>query len=189
MMGNEYKFVSSVEVTGDFPKSEKLDQDNKYKYQVGLKDLDFDLDYERIKVMGLRMPFQGISQAEHALKNQAIYSNKLTENDNTEHQVLIFDHRTVGYSGFMNCVIHSLVLTNQGLFEVGRYPAMGLSTEGRYWQWFLHRRLATVEDINEWCEHQSISSEQFMQNAYQALTQEGNPASHLSISPCEDYET
>jgi hypothetical protein len=172
MSGIEIRDTSPEEFTGDTENSARLFQKNKYAYQIGLKDLDFDLDFEKLKSMGINIPFRGIIQAEQALSNNAIFPNKLIEDDNTEHQVLVFDHRPVGFSGFMNCVTHSLVLTNHGLFEVGRYPAMSLSTEGRYWQWFIHRRLANVEEVNVWCENQTITPEQLVQGAYKALTQE-----------------
>jgi hypothetical protein len=82
---------------------------------------------------------------------------------------LAFDHRPVGFSGFMDCVTHSLALTDQGLFEVGRYPAMDLSGAHRYWSCFLHRRLARVEDTGAWQEDQGMNSEELIENVYQAL--------------------
>ena len=68
----------------------------------------------------------------------------------------------------MDCVIHSLALTDHGLFEVGRYPAMSLTAQSRYWGWFLHRRLATVEEATGWQESQTLTSSQFMEYTYQA---------------------
>lgn len=70
----------------------------------------------------------------------------------------------------MDCVTLSLALTNRGLFEVGRYPAVSLSSQSRYWGWFLHCRLATVEEVTAWQENQGLLSDQFVENVYQALT-------------------
>jgi hypothetical protein len=74
------------------------------------------------------------------------------EDDNTEYVVMVFDYRPVGYNGFMDCVTHSLALTDHGLFEVRRYSVVSLSAPGHYWQWFLHRRLATTEDVHYYCD-------------------------------------
>jgi hypothetical protein len=54
-------------------------------------------------------------------------STIFVEEDDTQHQVLVFDHQTVGYSGFMGCVTHSLALTDQSLFDVGREPVISIS--------------------------------------------------------------
>ena len=144
-------------------------RENKYAFQVGLKDLDFDVNEDLLLALDLRLPFQSIGQAEQALRGKAITPISFLEHDLTEHQVLAFDHRPVGFSGFMDCVTHSLALTDHGLFEVGRYPAMNLSSTSRYWQWFLHRHLATPDEINSWCESQELSAEQFLEKAYHAL--------------------
>ena len=47
----------------------------------------------------------------------------------------------VAYSGFMGCVIHSVAVTDRGIFEVGRYPAMNIETFSKVWQWFIHRKV------------------------------------------------
>ena len=60
------------------------------------------------------------------LAGWAIQPMIFIEYDNTRHQVLTFDPRPMGYSGFMDCVTHSLALRDLGLFEVGHYPAMKL---------------------------------------------------------------
>ena len=118
----------------------------------------------------MTLPFQRIEQAEQALQAKVVLPISFLEYDGTEHQVLVFDPRPIGFSGFMNCVTHSLAVTNQGLFEVGRYPAINMSTPNRSWQWFLHRRLATVDELNEIEENQSLTAEQFVGNVYQAFT-------------------
>lgn len=171
MSGIEWRGITPEEIIRDIENSVQLYHENKYAFQVGLKDLDFDIDEDVLKTTDLKVPFQSISQAEQALRGGAIKPMKLFEEDNTEHQVLYFDHRPVGYSGFMNCVTHSLALTDHGLFEVGRYPAVSLNSESRYWQWFLHRRLATAADVHEWCDTHHLSLDQFMAEVYSAMTE------------------
>ena len=69
----------------------------------------------------------------------------------------------------MDCVTHSIALTDHGLFEVGRYPAMDLAGEHRYWSWFLHRRLASTRDVTAWQEDKGLNSEELIENVFQAL--------------------
>ena len=76
-------------------------------------------------------------------------------------------------SGFMDCVTHSLALTDKGLFEVGRYPAMNLSDHNRSWQWFLHRQLATSEDVEIWQEEKNFTPDELLERIYAALTDFG----------------
>lgn len=92
MAGIEIKWTFPEELTGNIEDSARLLQKNKYAYQIGLKDLGFDLDFEKLKSMGINFPFRGIIQAEQALRNNALFPNKLIEDDNTEHKVLVFDH-------------------------------------------------------------------------------------------------
>jgi hypothetical protein len=165
----EWRGITPDVMIQDIERSVKLYRENKYAFQVGLKDLDFDIDVDKIKVLGMKLPFNCIDQAEQALSNLVIVPVKFIEHDKTEHIVLAFDHRPVGYSGFMDCVTHSLALTDHGLFEVGRYPAMSLTDQNRYWQWFLHRRLASTDEVNNWCEKNNLSTEQFVQDAYKAI--------------------
>lgn len=176
MTGIEWRGITPDEMIRDIENSLKLHRENKYAFQVGLKDLDFDVDEDKLKVLGMTLPFQGTRQAEEALCNRVIQPKMFIEEDNTEHIVLNFDHRPVGYSGFMECVTHSLALTNHGLFEVGRYSAVDMTSPGKFWQWFLHRRLAVLEEVNIWCEEHRLTSEEFMQEIYQALTNDYLPA-------------
>jgi len=169
MSKTEYREVTPAEMIQEVEQVIRQQRENKYDFQVGLKDLDFDVNEDLLLALDLRLPFQSIGQAEQALRGKAITPISFLEHDLTEHQVLAFDHRPVGYSGFMDCVTHSLILTNQGIFEVGRYPAMNLVSASRYWQWFLHRYLATPDEINNWCESQELSAEQFLEKAYYAL--------------------
>ena len=172
MTGIELQTVTPEEMGKELEGILKTTQENKYIFQVGLKDLDFDINHDLLRSVGISLPFQNIDQAEKALRTKVITPTVFIEVDSTEHQVAIFDPRPVGFSGFMNCVTHSLALTNQGLFEVGRYSAINMSTPNRFWQWFLHRRLATVDEINDLQESWSLIPEQFMEDVYQAFTQE-----------------
>jgi hypothetical protein len=165
----EVRGTTPEEVIRDIENKSRISRENKYAFQVGLKDLDFDIDEDRIKIIGLNLPFRSIDQAEQALRQKAITPTKFIEHDDTEHQVLIFDHRPVGYSGFMDCVTHSLAMTNHGLFEAGRYPAINLNAANHYWQWFLHRRLTTPEEISDTLESQVCTIDQYMENGYQTI--------------------
>ena len=167
----KYEAATPGEIGRELDQILTTNQENKYAFQVGLKDLDFDIDDDLLKIHGMTLPFPSIDQAEQALRAKIIAPSQFLEVDGTEHQVLVFDPRPVGYSGFMDCVTHSLAVTNQGLFEVGRYSAINMSTPNRFWQWFLHRRLAAVDEINEIEADQRLTAEQFVENVYQAFIQ------------------
>jgi hypothetical protein len=82
----------------------------------------------------------------------------------------VFDPEPVGFSDFLRSVTHSLVLTGQSLFEIGRFQAMSLINQNRYWQWFLHRRLATPEQTAYWKEHHHLSGPQIVDRFFEAIT-------------------
>jgi hypothetical protein len=167
MTGIEVRGATPEEIERDLDRILRTNPENKYAFLVGLKDLDFDINEDLLALHGMILPFQSINQAEQALRVKVITPQSFLEYDGLEHQVLVFDPRPIGFSGFMGCVTHSLSVTNQGLFEVGRYPAINMSTPNRHWQWFLHRRLVTVDEINELEENQSLTAEQFVENIYQ----------------------
>lgn len=169
MSGIEWRGITPEEMIQDIENSVRQYHENKYAFQIGLKDLDFDINEEQLSALGVSLPFQSISQAEQALRSGMITPTMFMEDDGTRHQVLVFDHRTVGYSGFMDCVTHSLALTDQGLFEVGRYPAVNLSSQSRYWQWFLHRRLATAAELSDLNESKELSSKELVNKIYEAF--------------------
>lgn len=166
----EWRVIEPEEMIREIADSVRQSRENKYAFQVGLKDLDFDVDQDQLTAAGINLPFRNIDQAEHALSAGVITPTLLIEEDDTRHQVLVFDHRPVGYSGFMGCVTHSLALTDLGLFEVGRYPAMSLASQSRYWQWFLHRRLATPEEIHAIQETYGWDHRELLQRSITALT-------------------
>jgi hypothetical protein len=115
---------------------------------------------------GAVAPHEFISEFEEAVRQRQ--ENKY---DDTRHEVAAFDPEPVGFSGFMSCATHSLALTDLGLFEVGRYPAMDLSSHcRRYWQWFLHRRLATSEYVAAWKEQHQLSSLEVVDQFFEAMT-------------------
>jgi len=116
------------------------------------------------------LPARDIEEAEYLLQERVITPKKFIEEDKTVHEVMEFQPEPVGYSGFANCVIHSLAQTNQGLFEVGRYPAMHLVSQKHYWQWFLHQRLATSEQAAAWQEEHHLSPQQVVERIYTAMT-------------------
>lgn len=168
----EWRSVTPEQLIRDIENIVKRQSENKYAFQIGLRDLDFNIDQDKLKALGLILPFPSIDQAEQALHGGAIIPTIFIEEDSTQHQVLVFDHRPVGYSGFMACVTHSLALTDQGLFEVGRYPAASFNSHQKYWQWFLHRRLATSEEVHVWMVEKGLSSDPLVEQTYQAFLDE-----------------
>ena len=73
----------------------------------------------------------------------------------------------------MECVTHSLALTREGLFEVGRFSAVDL-TMPPSWQWFLHRRFATSEQVAAWQEEHDLSPHQVVDFFFETMT--GSPS-------------
>ncbi len=170
MTSSEVRGITPEAVIRELEDELRRAQENKYAFQVGLKDLDFDVNTDLLQVWGLTLPFKNIDQAEQALRSRSIQPKSFWEFDNTQHQVLVFDPRPVGYSGFMDCVTHSLALTDQGLFEIGRYPAVSLASCSKNWGWFLHRRLAKPAEVADWQLAHNQTTEQFMHTVYTALT-------------------
>jgi hypothetical protein len=170
MKSIEVRGTTPAEMVHEIEASVRQTKDHKYAFQVGLKDLDFDITEELLSIHGLNVPFRSIASAERALMAGAIQPREFIEYDDTRHQVLAFDASPVGYSGFMDCVTHSLALTDLGLFEVGRYPGMNLGSGGRSWQWFLHRRLASIEEAHTWRDAHPFSNAQFLDTIYKGLT-------------------
>jgi len=176
----EWQAITPEEMIREIETYVQRSKENKYAFQIGLKDVDFDIDENRLEVLGLSMLFRSIDQAEDAMRNGVIQPGKLIEYDGTIHQILAFDHRPVGYSGFMDCVTHSLTLTDKGLFEVGRYPGVSLNEPGKHWQWFIHRRLATPEELHDWQETHKISAEELLERVYTATDVMGSQGGKAS---------
>lgn len=169
MGGIEWKPITPEELHQDIDSIVLKQRENKYAFQIGLRDLDFDINHDLLRANGLTLPFPNIDLAEQALEAKAIQPLKFIEGDGTEHQVLAFDHKPVGFSGFMNCVTHSLAITNHGLFEIGRYSAVNLAETNKYWQWFIHRRLATQEDVKRTMEMDNLTPEIFLEEVRRAM--------------------
>ena len=115
--------------------------ETKYNFQVRIKDVEFAIDEGKAEALGVTLPVGSIEEAERALQERVITPTRFIEQDDTKHEVLEFDPTPVGYSGFNDCVIHSLATTDRGVFEVGRYPAVELEEPTKAWQWFIHRRI------------------------------------------------
>lgn len=164
--------ITPDEMVRDIKASVKLYRENKYAFQIGLKDLDFAVNQGLLQCVGLSTPLHSIGEAEQALQTKAITPAQFIEEDNTMHEVMLFDPRPVGFSGFMDCVRHSLALTDKGLFEVGRYAAVSLSETNRHWQWFIHRRLATGDQVRDLAEKENLAMDELMEKVYQAYTAE-----------------
>jgi len=124
--------------------------ERKYHLQVGLKDVEFDVDQEKAKKLSLSFPVSSIDEAERALLAGVIAPTRFAESgDGTMHEVIEFDPTPVRYSGFANCVTHCLTWTDQGIFELGRYSAMSIADFSKTWQWFVHRRRMTDGQVKE----------------------------------------
>ena len=117
----------------------KTNQENKYAFQVRARKTWISILTMIFANSTESISHSSIDQAEQALRVRVIIPKLLIEYDGTEHKVLVFNSRPIGFSGFMNCVTHSLTITNQGLFEIGRYSAIHVSAPTRNWQWFLHQ--------------------------------------------------
>jgi hypothetical protein len=166
----EWRAVTPEEMIQDLAETVKRIKEDKYAFQVGLSDLDFAINEPKAQTLGVTFPLRTIDQAEHALREGAITPTLFLEADDTPHQVVVFEPQPVGFSGFRECVTHSLALTDQGLFEVGRYPAMNLASHQRSWQWFLHRRLATPEQVAIWQEEYNLLPDQLVGRIVAAMT-------------------
>ena len=167
--------VSAEEFVREIDDAVRQRQENKYAFQVGLKDLSFEIDEDKARILGISPPWPSIGEAEQALRQRVIKPATFLEVDDTEHQVIIFDPRPIGFGGFMNCAIHSLALTDHGLFEVGHYEAVNLVCQSPCWQWFLHRRLATPAQAAVCRDNNNLSAQEMMGLMFEAMT--GKPAS------------
>jgi hypothetical protein len=166
----EWRAVAPDQFISELKEAVRQRQENKYAFQIGLKDLDFEIDQDQARLLGISLPFQDIDQAELALRERVIIPTSFLEYDDTLHQVAAFDPDPVGFSGFMSCVTHSLAMTDLGLFEVGRYPALNMASQQRYWQWFIQRRLATPEQVLAWREQHRLTDLQVVDLFLEALT-------------------
>jgi hypothetical protein len=170
MAGIEWQWPTPGEFIREIEDAVKQHRESKYAFQVGIRELAFTIDEDRAKALGVTLPCQSIDQAEHALRGRVIQPATFLEDDGTGHRVVVFDLQPVGSSGFIGCVTHSLALTDRGLFELGRYPAMDLASLDHYWQWFLHRRLATPEQVATWQGDHHLSPTRVVDCVFEALT-------------------
>ena len=141
----EVKAVSPEEMVEELKRAVEQRQRDKYSFQVKLGDVEFAFDKEAASALELDPEMSRIKQAERYLREGVLRPIRFAESDGTRHQVLEWDPTPVAYSGFMGCVTHSIVVTDQGTFEVGRYPAMNLKTFSKVWQWFIHRKIEGTE--------------------------------------------
>jgi len=118
---------------------------DKYALQVGLASVEFAFDEEAASGLELGPGMSALERDERYLRAGVLRPVQLAESDGTRHQVLEWDPAPVAYSGFMGCVTHSMVVTDRGTFEVGRYAAMDIQTLSKVWQWFIHRQIEGSE--------------------------------------------
>ena len=138
--------VSPEEMVGELERAVEQRRRNKYSLQVKLKDVKFALDENAASALQLDSEMTAIEKAERYLREGVLEPLELFEYDGTVHQVLEWDPTPVAYSGFMGCVTHSIVTTDRGVFEVGRYPAMSVATFSKIWQWFIHAKTEGFRD-------------------------------------------
>lgn len=108
MSGLEWQAVTPEEFIRELDDTVTQRRETKYAFQVGLRDLEFEVDKDRAKALELTLPFQTVGQAEQTLRDRVVRPTMFLENDGAQHQVIVFDPQPVGCSGFTNCVAHSL---------------------------------------------------------------------------------
>ena len=116
-------------------------QEERYSFQVKLENVKFAFDEEAASALELDPEMSAVERAERYLREGVLSPVRFAESDGTRHQVLEWDPAPVAYSGFRGCVTHSIVVTDRGTFEVGRYAAMDIQTLSKVWQWFIHRQI------------------------------------------------
>lgn len=141
----DVRAVTPQEMIEELKRTIEQRQRDKYCFQVGLDDVEFAFDKKAASALDLDPEMSRIEQAECYLREGVLRPIEFAESDGTRHQVLEWDSTPVAYSGFMGCVTHSIAVTDQGTFEVGRYPAMNLATFSKVWQWFIHRKIEGTE--------------------------------------------
>ena len=114
-------------------------------FQVKLENVKFAFDEEAASALELDPEMSAVERAERYLREGVLSPVRFAESDGTRHQVLEWDPAPVAYSGFMGCVTHSIVVTDRGAFEVGRYAAMNVRTFSKVWRWFIHRQIEGTE--------------------------------------------
>lgn len=132
--------VSPEEFGEELKRLVEQQRNDKYSLQVGLKNVQFSFDEGKASALEVDPEMSSIDKAELHLREGILMPVELVEYDGTVHRVLEWDPTPVGYSGFMDCVTHSVVITDRGTFEVGRYPAMQLQELTKVWQWFIHSK-------------------------------------------------
>jgi hypothetical protein len=120
-------------------------QEERYSFPVKLENVEFAFDEEAASALELDPEMSAAEKAERYLRARVQRPVQFTESDGTRHQVLEWDPAPVAYSGFLGCVTHSIVVTDRGTFEVGRYAAMDIQTLSKVWQWFIHRKIEGTE--------------------------------------------
>ena len=91
MTAIEWRCVAPEELIRDIEDAARQHQESKYAFQVGIRDLEFTIDEDRAKALGVTLPCQGIDQAEHALRGRVIRPATFLEDDGTGHRVAVFD--------------------------------------------------------------------------------------------------
>jgi len=141
----EVKVVGPEELIEELGRSVEQRRRERYSLEVGLESVEFVFDEDAASALELGPEVCATERAERCLREGVLRPVQLAESDGTRHQVLEWDPAPVAYSGFMGCVTHSMVVTDRGTFEVGRYAAMNIQTLSKVWQWFIHRQIEGTE--------------------------------------------
>ena len=72
MSGIEWRGIEPEEMIREIEDTVRLSRENKYAFQVGLKDLDFDINQDQLTALGMSLPFRSIDQAEQALSTGVV---------------------------------------------------------------------------------------------------------------------
>ena len=163
----EVKAVTPEEMIADLKAMLRQLEKDKYSLQVAIKTVKFTFDQEQAQVLAISPKLTQIEKAELYLSQGYLRPIEFSEDDGTVHHVVAWNPAVVGYSGFNNCVAHSLVTTNRGVYEVGRYPAVNIANFTKNWQWFIHRRIGDLPCPR--CEKPLIGEKVVIQGLYEGV--------------------
>ena len=68
----EWREIEPEEMIRGIEDAVRLSRENKYTFQVGLRDLDFDINGDQLTALGMSLPFRSIDQAEQALSTGVV---------------------------------------------------------------------------------------------------------------------
>jgi hypothetical protein len=151
-------------------------RESKYASGVALQDVGFAVDEERCQVLQVTFPLGGVEQVEQALQAGIITPISFLEPDGTQHQVKAFDPAPVGLSGHGEHIVHSVGLTDAGVFEISRAPSNDDAGLPGCWEWALDRRLVGADRVRAWQWRYRLSDLQIVDLVFETLSDADAPA-------------